>query len=163
MESIQNTVCNKCSDYLDNTSLFLAEAYIDLVSIAIKRNFNYITKIFSTPCMHTSNNSFMIDTNGDFYSCLSAYGIEEFKIDFKDGKYLNNYNKRNSFKRIDILEKKCINCEYLPCCYGGCAYELFVNGKNIFKDINCRKKYFDYILKLFYTNIYLKTGVSKIE
>jgi len=142
----------------------LAVKFVDLIRTTIDMGFNYVTKVFTTPCMHTSPNSFMIDTSGNAFSCISAFGIPEFKLgSFMGKESLALQNKRQRNNRITTLKAHCSSCCYLPICWGGCAYLIKTEGKDIFTDVLCRRSYFDTVVKEFYKEITLKYGVNQIE
>lgn len=65
-----------------------------------------------------NKNSFMIDVNANFYSCICGYGIREFEINILD----EQTNNRQRYFKSKILGKCCFKPEFLPCCFGGCSY-----------------------------------------
>jgi lipopolysaccharide export system permease protein len=76
--------------------------------------------------MHLSKNSFMLDTNGKIYSCISSFGINDFLVSSSTEDIVSSLDsfveKNNNFS---ILEKHCEDCCYFPLCFGGCAYENY--------------------------------------
>lgn len=77
--------------------------------------------------------SFVVTPNGDLFKCLndivdpnmSVGNLSDFNL--KSIKILNNeYVKRNPF-----TEKECLDCSYMPICYGACYNEYRKNGKHM--------------------------------
>lgn len=164
LETIHETPFAHYGHSYDTRSRELASEFVELIRTTIDAGFNYITKVFTTPCMHTCSNSFMIDTSGYAYSCISSFGLSEFKLgEFSGNMFSGNETVREQNNKIEVLKSHCSSCCYLPICWGGCAYLLQTEGKNIYRDLLCRKVYFDTIIKMFYEEISLKYGVMKIE
>ncbi|MBN1907486.1 MAG: geopeptide radical SAM maturase [Deltaproteobacteria bacterium] len=94
-------------------------------------------------CMIESQNSYVVNYDGSLYKCPGFIGMEEFKI--------GNINDRVSdYKDTYNLElwknDRCIDCEYLPLCYGGCRYMTFLRDNNV-KALDCQKEYLDATLE----------------
>ena len=164
LESIQDTQCNDYEYYFDNTDKLLSKTYIDLIKSSIKKGFRYNTKFFNTPCMHLSKNSFMLDTNGKIYSCISSFGINDFLVSSSTEDIVSSLDsfveKNNNFS---ILEKHCEDCCYFPLCFGGCAYENYNKYGTIRDKVNCRKHAYDTFISEFYEEIFIKEGIEYIE
>ena len=157
LEAIQSTPHYKHA--IPNSNLSLASIFVKMIGVTIENNQKYISKIFTTPCMHSGINSYMIDTDSTAYSCISSYGLDEFKMgSFSSDIYGDSLKFRNSFN-IDALVDECNSCEYLPICWGGCRYECY--NRNL--SINCRREFYDAVLFLFYKDIFQKYGVKQIE
>ena len=164
LETINKTPFAEYGKEYDTTGRELAIQFIEMIKETINSNFYFVTRVFISPCMHTANNSYLIDTTGEAYSCISSYGIEEFKI----GKFNRDIQdvsifKRNKYTKLDRIKEHCKNCCYIPLCWGGCAYVLKSGGKDIYKDVQCRRVYFDTIIEAFYNEITTKYGVKRIE
>ena len=147
-----------------NTDKLLSKTYIDLIKSSIKKGFRYNTKFFNTPCMHLSKNSFMLDTNGKIYSCISSFGINDFLVSSSTEDIVSSLDsfveKNNNFS---ILEKHCEDCCYFPLCFGGCAYENYNKYGTIRDKVNCRKHAYDTFISEFYEEIFIKEGIEYIE
>lgn len=163
LESINKTPFNEYKYSYDAKEKELAIRLVDLISTTIKYGFDYFVKAFNTPCMHTSYNSYLIDTYGNAFSCISSFNLEEFKI----GKFNRDISskskvRRKAFQKIECVKSQCTKCFYLPACWGGCAYRLKSQGKDIFKDLDCRKYFYDILIEEFYNRITRVYGVDKI-
>ena len=130
----------------------------------LDKKFKYKSKVFNTPCMATSYNSFLIEPSGYCSCCISNFIQNELSLGkFEDISIEKSYTYRQKLNRIEILDKNCRNCDFLASCWGGCLYELSVCGKQIFENVNCRKQFYKTFLEAFYNEIYLVNGVSRIE
>ena len=165
LETIQKTPFQSYNKTYDIKSNELALNYIFLIEECIKHGFKYCSKVFATPCMHSSINSYLIDTDLSAYTCISAYGLCDFKIDYFSSIEImeKSIALRKKILNNPKLNKHCGKCCFLPVCLGGCAYELKTNNIDITSNIVCRKKYYDFFINNFYERITKKYGVTKIE
>ncbi|MGB9721470.1 MAG: radical SAM protein [bacterium] len=146
LESIQETTTNlgpKSGCYQYNDPL-LGQIFTQFVEIGKKRGFRISLKsAFQPPCMFTSRNSYLIDTNGDIYNCDTAFGIKNFRVGniFKTPliKIDKNKNREPIFNlAMRVCAKK--RCPYFPICETGCYFYRYV--KNLkFNDSLCRESY----------------------
>ena len=114
--------------------------------------------------MATAPNSFLIDPDGNCSCCISNFQKNELFIgNFSQVTRSRSLSTRTELNRLDLLRSHCRNCDFLAGCWGGCLYELSVNGKECTKNVNCRKNFFEKAVDLFYHEIYLKKGVDKID
>lgn len=92
-------------------------------------------------CENMMENSYTISSNGDIYMCPGFIGIENLKIG-------NIASGIDDIKYKQLLEinhwNKCIGCEYLPVCQGGCKMCAYVST-NKFNSIYCRKEFLNTI------------------
>ena len=118
------------------------EASIFLREEVLKRGFRTpgFRPIF---CLIESHNSFVVNYDGVIYKCPGFIGIEEFKA----GDLVNGpIDDSTSYKPGIWNNSECMECEYLPLCYGGCRYIKFVMDGKI-DSPDCRRKYFDTCLE----------------
>jgi len=117
--------------WLLNAEFFLREEIL-------KRKYNY-PKISPTPCIIEISDSYIVNYDGLIYKCPAFIGREEFAI----GSLKNRLNDPAPVYQIGFWKNtRCLNCEYLPLCFGGCRYIAFVrNGK--VDQVDCRKEYLD--------------------
>ncbi len=165
IEAIQNTQLNINNIlYFKNSNIYLAEIYVSLMKNAHDYGFKYKTKVFNTPCMVTSINSFLVNSNGKVSTCISDFNETELNLGtIKNITYRNSIKKREELNKDELLKDECSKCEFLPRCWGGCYYELIVNDKDSLKNLNCRKEFYTEFIKHFYKEMYLKRGVEKVE
>src|SRR4030043_61515 len=123
---------------------WLFEASIFLREEIMKRGFQ-TPKILPSTCMIELNNDIVINFDGTIYKCPGLIGWKNFEVgDLKTGirDFKESYN-------LDVWKKQeCLNCEYLPLCFGGCRYmKLLRDGK--IDGVDCRKPYLDATLEAF--------------
>ena len=117
--------------WLLNAGIFLREEIL-------KRGYRS-QKIIPTACMMEFRNSLVVNYDGSIYKCPGFIGRERFRVgnlNVGTGDYGLSHNL-NSWKN-----EECLNCSYLPVCFGGCRYMKLVRDGNI-DGIDCKKIYFD--------------------
>lgn len=101
----------------------------------------------TNPCGTTSDNLITIDPEGKLYKCWDTVGVkDEIVGDIYTGLSNNSMCKTwNSYK----LPSKCLECNYLPICLGGCKRESIVN-----KNPSCPQDFIYYkdVLEGYYEN-----------
>ncbi|MEJ2696223.1 MAG: geopeptide radical SAM maturase [Candidatus Sulfobium sp.] len=85
----------------------------------------------------------LVNYDGSIYKCPGMIGREEFKVGhLKSGVPLGRQpHGRDSWKN-----KECLDCAYLPLCFGGCRYMKFVRDGDM-DGVDCRKPYLDATLE----------------
>jgi uncharacterized protein len=123
---------------------WLLEASIFLREEILKRGFN-TPKIIPAPCMVELKNNFVIYFNGSIYKCPGFIGRKDFEI----GNIWTGIKDYTESHCLDFWKRQeCLDCEYLPLCFGGCRYiKLLREGK--INDIDCRKSYLNATLEAF--------------
>ncbi len=117
---------------------WLINAGNDLREEILKRGY-FTPEVGPIVCMIELHNFFVINFDGKIYKCPAFIGRDKFCIgDVQAGikKSLDSY-KTGIWKN-----KECIECKYLPLCFGGCTYMSFVKNGHI-DAMDCRKDYFD--------------------
>jgi uncharacterized protein len=123
---------------------WLFEASLFLREEILKRGFN-TPKIRPSPCMIEIQDDIVVNFDGTIYKCPGLIGWKGFEVgDLKTGikDYKQSYN-------TDVWKRQeCLDCEYLPLCFGGCRYiKLLKDGK--IDGVDCRKPYLDATLEAF--------------
>ena len=121
---------------------WLVEATAFLREEILKRGYK-TTNLRHKLCMVESKHSYVVNYDGTLYKCPGFIGMDEFKCgDIEEG--VSDYAKSHN---IGIWKnKECIDCVYLPLCYGGCRYMTFLRDGNV-KAIDCQKEYLDATLE----------------
>ena len=75
---------------------------------------------FGVCCEGNINNNYTIGPDGTLYQCSNCINVQEYQCGsvftgFKETEISHYFTDFN-------LEEKCINCKYLPMCYGSCRY-----------------------------------------
>jgi len=121
---------------------WLMDANLFLREEVLKRGFRTpgIKPMF---CLIESNESYTVNHNGTLYKCPGFLGMEGFEIgDLKNGPR----DCLSAYKPGFWNNSECMECEYLPLCYGGCRFAKFVTDGEI-NSTDCRRKYFDTCLE----------------
>ena len=130
---------------------WLFDAGIFLRGEILKRGYK-TQKIMPSPCMMELKDSLVVNYDGGFYKCPGMIGREEFRVgDIKTG--IKDY--RQSHNLDNYKNDECLNCSYLPLCFGGCRYMKLVRDGNI-NGADCKRPYLDVTLeRLIYQDIEL--------
>ena len=110
----------------------------------LKRGYN-TPKIMPMPCQVEIADSYVVNYDGVIYKCPALVGRKGFDIgDLRTG--VRDYSGSH---RLDIWKNNdCMECEYLPLCFGGCRYMAYVRDGNI-DHPDCKRHYFDATLETF--------------
>lgn len=112
---------NRCLTISDFSN-FEYEFQMKAVNKGFKNNFLDRYPIIKTNfCGADSINSVVIDPKGDLYKCWSDIGRDEYKIGNIINNELLNIDVYFNYMLYDVTQdSKCINCNVLPLCMGGC-------------------------------------------
>ncbi|HTR45689.1 MAG TPA: geopeptide radical SAM maturase, partial [Thermodesulfovibrionales bacterium] len=121
--------------WLVDASLFLREEIL-------KRG--YCTdRITPGICMMEFGNNILVDYEGSIYKCPGLIGRTNYKIGhIRTG--INDY--RLSHNLNNWKNEECLDCSYLPLCFGGCRYMKLVRDGDM-NGVDCKKPYFDAALE----------------
>jgi len=123
---------------------WFAGASLFLRKEILKRGFP-TQKIIPSSCLVEVENEMVVHYDGTIYKCPSFIGQEGFSVgDLKSGvgDYREPYN-------LDLWKtEECLECEYLPLCFGGCRYMKWLRDGAI-DGIDCKKHYYDTVLESF--------------
>lgn len=100
-------------------------------------------KILPSPCMIGLTNDVVVNYDGTIYKCPGFIGWQGFEAgDLRDGMV-----DIEGSHALDIWKnEQCLDCEYLPLCFGGCRFMKVLRDGNI-HEIDCRKPYLDATLE----------------
>jgi len=110
----------------------------------LKRGF-YSPKIKPSICLIDSPDDIIVNYDGTLYKCPAFIGWKGLDVgDLRTG--IKDYRESH---HLDVWKKdECLDCEYLPLCFGGCKYmKLLRDGK--IDDVDCKKPYLDATLEAF--------------
>ncbi len=115
---------------LKEFSRIVDEFYIINKIPSRKDTIHSINNEFFTPmlCSAKSKKSIIIDPNGNIYNCISMTG----KIKYSVGNISQNYVDMIPYlsECNTLIDEKCLECKYLPLCYGGCMLEKHTDKTN---------------------------------
>jgi len=121
---------------------WLYEADIFLKEEILKRGYK-TKKIIPIVCTLEFRNSVIVNYDGSIYKCSGLIGRAEFKVgDIKTG--IKDYSESHNLD--NWKNEECLNCEYLPLCFGGCRYMKLVRDGNM-DGVDCKKSYLDATLE----------------
>jgi uncharacterized protein len=121
---------------------WLFDAGIFLRKEILKRGYS-TQKITPSACLMELKDSLVVNYDGGFYKCPGMIGREKFRVgDIKTG--IKDY--RQSHNLDNYKNDECLNCSYLPLCFGGCRYIKLVRDGNL-DGIDCKRPYLDVTLE----------------
>lgn len=107
----------------------------------------YKTPRSCTPgvCSLDINDNYLVNYDGSIYKCPGLIGRDEFKVgDLATGiKFARQPQGKDCWKN-----EECLNCDYLPLCFGGCRQMKLVREGNM-EGVECKKPYLDATLEAF--------------
>ena len=120
---------------------WLFEASMFLREEVLKRGFDTF-KIFPSPCMVELHNNIVSHYDGTLYKCPGMIGMKGLDV----GGLRTGIKDFRVALDTDLWKNdECLECAYLPICFGGCRYmRLLRDGKT---GIDCRKPYLDATLE----------------
>jgi uncharacterized protein len=121
---------------------WLIEASLHLREEILKRGWN-TPKPKLAGCMVEFENDLIVAWDGSIYKCPAFMGWDDLKIgSLDDG--ISDY--RDSHHMDVWKNEECLECPYLPLCFGGCRYLQRLRTGAI-DGIDCRKQYLDAALE----------------
>lgn len=117
---------------------WLIEAGLHLRGETLKRGFA-VEKMNMGVCMIEIANSLVVNHDGSLYKCPALLGWPELSVGtLADG--IGDYRESHC---LDVWKNdECIDCAYLPLCFGGCRLLSYMNRGKI-DGVECRKALFD--------------------
>lgn len=108
----------------------------------LKRGY-YIPKVQPIMCAIENQDTFVVNFDGRLYKCPAFAGNADYAVGDVD----RGVTDDPRIYRLDIWKNKaCLECVYLPLCFGGCRYLTFVRDGGI-SAVDCKKQYFDAALE----------------
>jgi uncharacterized protein len=121
---------------------WLMEASLFLREEILKRGFK-TPRMGPAACMIENPNDLVVNWDGALFKCPAMLGWKDLAIGDLETGVLDYAESHN----MDVWKKEeCLDCEYLPLCFGGCRYlTLLRNGR--IDDVDCRRAYLDETLE----------------
>jgi len=117
---------------------WVSEAAPYLREETMKRGFTTYRPTMAA-CIIEFENDLVVNYDGSLFKCPALIGWPELSIGtLADG--ISDYGKSHN---LDVWKKEaCLDCAYLPICFGGCRLlTLLKNGA--IDEVDCRKGYYD--------------------
>lgn len=133
---------NEGCDSTEEPGLIEASAF--LREEILKRGFNTpkITPVF---CMVEIEDELVVNYEGTIYKCPAFIGWKGFEAGSLESG-IKDYSRSH---RLGIWKKEeCLDCEYLPLCFGGCRFLKMLKDGNL-DGVECRRAYLDAVLETF--------------
>lgn len=131
-----SAVC-ACSDepWMIEASLFLREE-------TLRRGFN-APRFKPSGCMVEFENDLVVGYDGGLYKCPAFMGDESLRI----GSLADGVGEYASSHGLDLWKcDECLECPYLPLCFGGCRFLRRLRSGAI-DGVDCRRAYLDAALE----------------
>lgn len=121
---------------------WLAEAGLYLREETLKRGFP-APKPRLSACMVELENDLVIGHDGSLYKCPAFMAYEQLRI----GSLAEGIGDYRESHRMDLWKREeCLECPYLPLCFGGCRQMTLLRNGAI-NGVDCRREYYDGVLE----------------
>jgi uncharacterized protein len=108
----------------------------------LKRGY-HTPKVRPIMCAIENNGTYVVNFDGKLYKCPAFTGHEDFAI----GDVNAESSDYDTIYRMHHWEnEECLDCVYLPLCFGGCRYMSYLKEGGI-NAVDCRRPYFDAALE----------------
>jgi uncharacterized protein len=123
---------------------WLVEAAQYLREEILRRGFK-TPKVAPAICMIENEDFVVVNHDGTLYKCPAFIGCEGLDVgDLQTG--IRDFHESH---KLDIWKKdECLDCAYLPLCFGGCRFLKLLQDGSI-DDVECRKDFLDATLETF--------------
>lgn len=117
---------------------WLIEATLFLRGETLQRGFT-VDKLNMGVCMIEITHTLVVNYDGSLYKCPALLGWPELSIgSLADG--IKDYRKSHNLNAWNNNE--CLDCAYLPLCFGGCRLMTYMKN-GVIDGVECRKAMYD--------------------
>lgn len=135
MPEFSDGCCSMDEPWLVDASIYLREE--------ILRRGYYTPKVQSTTCMIEFKDNLVAHYDGALYKCPAFIGLEGLDVGHLESGIRDFRDSHN----MDVWKKdECLDCAYLPLCFGGCRFMTLLQ-KGTINDVECRKTWYDATLE----------------
>ncbi|ACM21552.1 radical SAM domain iron-sulfur cluster-binding oxidoreductase [Geotalea daltonii FRC-32] len=121
---------------------WLAEAALFLREETLKRGYA-VHKPAMAACMVEFDDYMAVNYDGRLFKCPAFIGWPELSVGtLTDG--ISDYSVSHNLNLWK--NEQCLDCSYLPICFGGCRFLTLVKN-NAIEGLDCRKEFFDATLE----------------
>lgn len=119
------------------------EANVYLSEEVLKRGYKCPRSTVPGVCSLDMRDNYLVNYDGSLYKCPGLIGRDEFKVGhLRTGiKFKTQPQGKDCWKN-----EECLECAYLPLCFGGCRQMKLVRDGNM-NGVDCRKPYLDATLE----------------
>lgn len=94
-------------------------------------------------CMVELNNNLVVNYDGTLYKCPGLMGWEGYSMGTLAGGS-TDYSESHALRNWQ--NETCLDCAYLPICFGGCRFLNLLQGKGV-AEVDCRRAFLDATLE----------------
>lgn len=121
---------------------WMIEASLFLRQETIRRGFP-VPKLRAAACMVEFEHDLVVAYDGSLYKCPAFMGREELRI----GSLADGVGAYAASHNLDVWKnEECLECAYLPICFGGCRF-LSLLRTGAIDGVDCRRVYLDAALE----------------
>lgn len=130
-------VVSCAAPWLTEASLFLREE-------TLRRGFA-VQKPAMGICMVELDNNLVVNYDGTLYKCPAFMGWPELSV----GTLADGVGAYSVSHNLEVWKTdECLECAYLPLCFGGCRLLPLLNH-GVIDRVDCRKEFYDTVLETF--------------
>lgn len=123
---------------------WLIEASIFLREETLRRGFP-TPKVVSSACLVECKDNFIVNHDGNIYKCPAFIGRKDLEV----GDLWNGVRDYRESHNLDVWKNdECLDCAYLPLCFGGCRFVRLLRDGDM-NSVECRKSFLDATLEAF--------------
>jgi len=123
---------------------WLREAAVLLREETLKRGFTSYKPTMAA-CVIEFDNDIVINYDGSLYKCAAFMGWPELSVGTLEGG-IKDYSVSHNLAVWQNDE--CLDCTYLPLCFGGCRLNPLLKNGSI-NEVDCRREFYDAALEQF--------------
>jgi len=129
---------------LSTNEPWLAAATVALRAELLRRGYRP-RRMTPSPCMIDLPHQFVIAVDGSLYKCPGFLGRPGFSV----GDLARGAGDHRRTYRTDIWKnEECLECAYLPLCFGGCRYQRLLREGDL-GGVDCRRPFLEAALEHF--------------
>ncbi|GFO69718.1 radical SAM/SPASM domain-containing protein [Geomonas limicola] len=137
-----------CSEYNSgcacSSAPWLVEAHLFLREAILARGF-VPSKPKLAACIVELSNNFVANWDGSLFKCPTFMAYPELSIgNLSDG--IGDYRASHSIR--NWRTERCLDCSYLPICFGGCRFLTKLQGKEL-SEVDCHFDFLEATLETF--------------
>ncbi|GFO54654.1 radical SAM/SPASM domain-containing protein [Geomonas sp. Red276] len=130
------------SECASSSEPWLVEALPLLRQETISRGFP-VPKLKASACVVEFDHNIVVNYDGTLYKCPAFMGYDGFSVgNIAEG--ISDYKQSHGIGNWQNDE--CLDCPYLPICFGGCRFLNLLNDKPI-STLDCRRAFYDAALE----------------
>jgi len=136
--------CSASSGCASSDEPWLVEALLFLREEILARGFT-TSKPKVSACIVELEHNMVVNWDGSLYKCPAFIGTQGLSIGTLEGG-VTDYGSSHSIANWQT--ESCLDCAYLPLCFGGCRFLTLLKGRNL-SEVDCRRAFLDATLEQF--------------